>query len=219
LNTLSKDAIDDLRSGGDAPSAYVTHLNEKIGAFLERSHQSNDIEKKIVSNNDLRKHGLIVRGRFRIYQVLQLLLAENSSASAKRAAKDVLELLRGESNFLSEESAMELTAYTYYVDEKTDSHLFWQREELETFLKKYSTKKQTQRALDEAAPAPAALAIPDDACHYHRAELRTLSVREMARIQSFPDNFVFRSKATTGGEQRKFEVPQYTQVGNAVPQC
>lgn len=39
----------------------------------------------------------------------------------------------------------------------------------------------------------------------------------MARIQSFPDNFVFRSKVTTGGQMRKFEVPQYTQVGNAVP--
>jgi DNA (cytosine-5)-methyltransferase 1 len=39
----------------------------------------------------------------------------------------------------------------------------------------------------------------------------------MARIQSFPDNFVFRSKITTGGQMRKFEVPQYTQVGNAVP--
>ncbi|TOJ57806.1 hypothetical protein CGI36_23425, partial [Vibrio parahaemolyticus] len=66
-------------------------------------------------------------------------------------------------------------------------------------------------------PAPAALSIPDDACHYDENELRVLSVREMARIQSFPDNFVFRSKITTGGQMRKFEVPQYTQVGNAVP--
>jgi DNA (cytosine-5)-methyltransferase 1 len=39
----------------------------------------------------------------------------------------------------------------------------------------------------------------------------------MARIQSFPDWFVFRSKITTGGNQRNFEIPQYTQVGNAVP--
>jgi DNA (cytosine-5)-methyltransferase 1 len=64
-------------------------------------------------------------------------------------------------------------------------------------------------------PAPAALSIPDDACHY--SDLRTLTVREMARIQSFPDNFKFLSKVTTGGQMRKFEVPQYTQVGNAVP--
>jgi DNA (cytosine-5)-methyltransferase 1 len=39
----------------------------------------------------------------------------------------------------------------------------------------------------------------------------------MARIQSFPDGFVFKSKVTTGGQMRKYEVPQYTQVGNAVP--
>jgi DNA (cytosine-5)-methyltransferase 1 len=39
----------------------------------------------------------------------------------------------------------------------------------------------------------------------------------MARIQSFPDFFEFRSKITTGGKMRSYEVPQYTQVGNAVP--
>ena len=39
----------------------------------------------------------------------------------------------------------------------------------------------------------------------------------MARFQSFPDWFEFKSKVTTGGKMRKFEVPQYTQVGNAVP--
>ena len=39
----------------------------------------------------------------------------------------------------------------------------------------------------------------------------------MARFQSFPDSFEFRSKVTTGGKMRRFEVPQYTQVGNAVP--
>ena len=86
-----------------------------------------------------------------------------------------------------------------------------------TYLKSHATKKQTQRALNENLPAPAALSIPDDACHYDVNHLRTLTVREMARIQSFPDNFVFRSKVTTGGHMRKFEVPQYTQVGNAVP--
>jgi len=48
-------------------------------------------------------------------------------------------------------------------------------------------------------------------------DLRTLTAREMARIQSFPDNFIFRSKMTTGGLNRRFEVPIFTQIGNAVP--
>lgn len=39
----------------------------------------------------------------------------------------------------------------------------------------------------------------------------------MARLQSFDDSFVFLGKRTTGGSRRKVEVPQYTQVGNAVP--
>ena len=39
----------------------------------------------------------------------------------------------------------------------------------------------------------------------------------MARIQSFPDGFKFRSKMTTGGSSRQYEVPIYTQIGNAVP--
>ena len=62
-----------------------------------------------------------------------------------------------------------------------------------------------------------ALSIPDDACHYKNSLFRTLTVREMARFQSFPDWFEFRSKVTTGGQMRRYEVPQYTQVGNAVP--
>ena len=57
--------------------------------------------------------------------------------------------------------------------------------------------------------------MPDDFIHYsaHRA----MTVREMARLQSFDDNFVFQGKRSTGGEKRKSEIPQYTLVGNAVP--
>jgi DNA (cytosine-5)-methyltransferase 1 len=91
------------------------------------------------------------------------------------------------------------------------------KEEFIEYLRAHPTKKQTQKALVANAQAPVALSIPDDACHYDEHELRVLTVREMARIQSFPDDFVFRSKITTGGKMRKFEVPQYTQVGNAVP--
>ena len=39
----------------------------------------------------------------------------------------------------------------------------------------------------------------------------------LARLQSFPDWFIFHGPRTTGGRRRKFECPQYTQVGNAVP--
>ena len=57
--------------------------------------------------------------------------------------------------------------------------------------------------------------LPDDFIHYN--EPRPLTVREMARIQSFDDDFVFQGKRTTGGHKRKMEIPQFTLVGNAVP--
>jgi DNA (cytosine-5)-methyltransferase 1 len=57
--------------------------------------------------------------------------------------------------------------------------------------------------------------LPDDCIHY--AEPRIFTVREYARIQSFPDWFELKGKYTTGGKQRKDECPRYTQVGNAVP--
>lgn len=88
---------------------------------------------------------------------------------------------------------------------------------IDTFFNEHQTRKHSQRALLANKPAPAALSIPDDVCHYSPNHNRTLTVREMARIQSFPDWFEFRSKDTTGGKNRKFEVPNYTQVGNAVP--
>jgi DNA (cytosine-5)-methyltransferase 1 len=64
-------------------------------------------------------------------------------------------------------------------------------------------------------PAPTITTLPDDLVHY--SEPRILSVRECARLQSFPDWFHFRGKYTSGGQRRARECPRYTQVGNAVP--
>ena len=69
--------------------------------------------------------------------------------------------------------------------------------------------------LDPDSQAPTITSIPDELVHY--CEPRILTVREHARIQSFPDWFEFKGKYTSGGERRKKEVPRYTQVGNAVP--
>lgn len=82
-------------------------------------------------------------------------------------------------------------------------------------IESVATSKNVQRCLIPKEPAGAQLSIPDDYIHW--ADDRVLTIREMARIQSFPDWFEFRSKETTGGSARAYEVPQYTQVGNAVP--
>jgi DNA (cytosine-5)-methyltransferase 1 len=62
--------------------------------------------------------------------------------------------------------------------------------------------------------------LPDDFIHYKQH--RILTVREMARLQSFDDTFVFYGPRATGGggagnKKRNSELPQYSQVGNAVP--
>ena len=82
-------------------------------------------------------------------------------------------------------------------------------------INKYSTKKHSQAILNKNRISPTIMTIPDDYIHF--SSPRVLTVREMARLQSFPDDFVFMSKETTGGKKRKEEVPQFTQVGNAVP--
>lgn len=77
------------------------------------------------------------------------------------------------------------------------------------------TKKRNYTCLYGDKPSTTIVTIGDDYTHYDAN--RSLTVREMARLQSFDDSFVFQGKRTTGGERRKLETPQYTQVGNAIP--
>lgn len=77
------------------------------------------------------------------------------------------------------------------------------------------TKKSMRKKLDSNLPSLTVVTLPDD--YISPFENRTFSVREMARLQSFDDSFVFYGPRTTGGDRRRKEVPQYTQVGNAVP--
>lgn len=69
--------------------------------------------------------------------------------------------------------------------------------------------------LDVNSQAPTITSIPDELIHY--SEPRILTVREHARLQSFPDWYQFKGNYTSGGDRRKHDVPRYTQVGNAVP--
>lgn len=81
--------------------------------------------------------------------------------------------------------------------------------------KRLNIGKRSTTPLSAAMPSPTVTTLPDDMIHYK--EPRTLSVREIARLQSFPDWFSFKGPYTTGGDRRKTACPRYTQVGNAVP--
>ena len=78
-----------------------------------------------------------------------------------------------------------------------------------------SMKKRSLTPLAADAPACTITTLPDDVVHY--SEPRILTVRECARLQSFPDWFSFKGPYTTGGSRRISACPRYTQVGNAVP--
>ena len=89
------------------------------------------------------------------------------------------------------------------------------------------TKKFNQKPLPprwEKNPTMTVTSLPDDYVHY--ANPRTFSVREWARMQTFPDKHHFSGPRTTGGHRRAGnpglgnwtrDVPKYTQIGNAVP--
>jgi DNA (cytosine-5)-methyltransferase 1 len=90
------------------------------------------------------------------------------------------------------------------------------------------TKKFAQRLLpqrwDKSGPTITATSLADDYVHFSQA--RTLTVREWARLQTFPDWYEFCGPRTTGGRRRagdpsvgnwSRDVPKYTQIGNAVP--
>ena len=92
----------------------------------------------------------------------------------------------------------------------------------------YKTKKFAQRVFprewDESGPGITVTSLPEDYVHY--SQPRSPTVREWARIQTFPDWYQFAGSRTTGGRRRAGDpskglwdrdVPRYTQIGNAVP--
>jgi DNA (cytosine-5)-methyltransferase 1 len=85
----------------------------------------------------------------------------------------------------------------------------------DSIKKELGITKQVLVPLSANEQSPTITSNPDDLIHY--SEPRTLTVREYARLQSFPDNYEFKGKYTTGGKLRKIETPRYTQIGNAIP--
>ncbi len=92
------------------------------------------------------------------------------------------------------------------IDEKLSSAEYRER---------FKLKKSSTKILDKDKPTPTITTLPDDYIHY--CEPRIMTVREYARIQSFPDSYQFKGKYTTGGKRRTEEVPRYSQIGNAIP--
>lgn len=140
-------------------------------------------------------------------------------------------------NFKSGTYGEAISAYQKYMRNEVsnkvpNSHRFAKHQEstVEVFKKLMVASEKTQRytpktfeglkkrsvtVVKAEAICPTVTSIPDDLLHY--SEPRIPTVREVARIQSFPDWYEFKGKYTTGGDRRKIDVPRYTQVANAVP--
>ncbi len=170
------------------------------------------------ANHTLRKHGPRVRARFALFLALApysirenlFSLAMYQKADVRATLTTIREIL--EINHVPEPLTM---PHGGAIRDASGTDVGVNHAALTYAIAALATGKHSQRALREDQPAPTVLSLPDDFVHPRRA--RTLSVREMARLQSFPDTFRFYGNETTGAHRRRIEVPQYTQVGNAVP--
>jgi|LSQX01.1.fsa_nt_gb DNA (cytosine-5)-methyltransferase 1 len=197
--------IDNLKNAKDnspinelLKNEYDIKLEDTFGRF-------NYWGNTLIKNHNHRTHSEIIQNRFKLLRII-----EEFDNGTKKKLTQALQTgtIVGWQDKLTKDVLSNLRKVGIMKENE---------KELETFFFLHRSKKQSQRALIAKFPAPATLSIPDDVCHYDPSQNRTLTVREMARIQSFPDWFEFRSKDTTGGTNRQAEVPNYTQVGNAVP--
>ena len=154
-------------------------------------------------NSEYSKISDIVRERFSLFKE-----GETGSIIKKRVMEKGINLSKkpalvefcAEALGLSEEDTIELYKKAPVTKEAAEILL---------------TKKNVRQRWNSNQPSSTVVTLPDD--YISPWEDRTFSVREMARLQSFDDSFEFLGKRTTGGLKRRVEVPQFTQVGNAVP--
>lgn len=157
----------------------------------------------IIHNNELSAHSNIIKERFSLYRE-----GESTSNLRERIQAQGIELNNCNSlvSYLSK---------NLNITEDKVITTFRNGNVGEEMLNELLTKKNMRRRLERNNVAATVVSLPDD--FISPFENRTFSVRELARLQSFDDSFEFLGPRTTGGDRRKKEVPQYTQVGNAVP--
>lgn len=163
----------------------------------------NPIKSENHMNMELPKQTAIVRERFGLFRQ-----GESGTNLKKRVLEEGIDI--------SDKPALiELCSEQFDMKANDVVELFKSgkatKEQAEVLL----TKKNIRQRWTSNQPSATVVTIADD--YISPWEDRTFSVREMARCQSFDDSFEFLGKRTTGGLRRRVEVPQYTQVGNAVP--
>jgi DNA (cytosine-5)-methyltransferase 1 len=197
------DAIGDLQEV--LPPSHTTRARQFKAAVARRELWGLPASRRRgVANQEPRRHAEETRDRFRLYQWLR-----DNDLSARLIA----EVAKGD-----ESAALavreKLGGAMYPAKSPDGTVIATDADSMFALMQRLKTRKHSQKALAWEAPARTVVTLPDD--YVHPSEPRIFTVREMARFQGFPDDFEFKGKETTGSLRRRFEVPQYSQVGNAV---
>lgn len=195
-----QEAIGDLSIFGASPSKYES--DSKRGRTPNKFGKT--IEVIDEKNTDVSNHNQVIAERFQLYRN-----GEDTKTLRERLKTNGIDLspMPNLLSFCAKclGKSLEETKATFRDDLPIDN------KKMNVLL----TKKNLRKKLDPNQPSMTVMTIPDD--YISPFGNRTLSVRECARLQSFDDSFEFLGGRTTGGSRRKKEVPQYSQVGNAVP--
>lgn len=200
--TLDDALSDVIRRNRDDNYEYTLFQKESLSGRTPDINGRSIPLKGNYLNNELSAHSKIIIERFSLYR------EGEDSAALKRRVKEYGVSLDGKEELIS------LCADSLGIEEDRVVDLY-KRNVTEKMVDVLLTKKNMRRRLERDNVSPTVVTLPDD--YISPYEDRTFSVRELARLQSFDDSFEFLGKRTTGGPRRKVEVPQYSQVGNAVP--
>jgi DNA (cytosine-5)-methyltransferase 1 len=196
-------AVGDLMARGTADTdarsaAYVRSLSKKF--WPGRNTPATEVR-----NHVRRRHNERTTQRFRFYQYL------SHNGLDQRLLSHAARLSEDDSKLLLKHRLLHAPLPANAPD---GICLAESLDDLVELAYSLATKKHSQKVLRWREPARTVVTLPDD--YVHPIEPRIFTVREMARFQGFPDHFEFLGKETTGSDRRRFEVPQYSQVGNAV---
>lgn len=83
------------------------------------------------------------------------------------------------------------------------------------FLYENGCHSNKRFVLDTEKPCSTLTTAPEELIHFNQP--RVVTLREMARLQSFPDDYKFYGRYTLNGPARGVDVPRNAQIGNAIP--
>ena len=83
------------------------------------------------------------------------------------------------------------------------------------FLYEHGCHSNKRYILDTNTACSTITTAPEEIIHFKYP--RCVTLREMARIQSFPDDYRFYGRYTLNGPSRGIDVPRNAQIGNAIP--